>query len=117
MCRKPVLGSPDSSFTFSAVTLAAVLLATIPDMLEAAHIIPDQENGTDDPRNRIVLHHRAFDRGLLRIHPESLEFCVDPAHSAEALHLSRKDLTHLAKRPHPDALRWRWEWQEQKLRN
>jgi hypothetical protein len=85
-------------------------------MLEAAHIITDEENRTDDPRNGIVLcsnHHRAFDGGLLRIHPETLAFTAGQGRSLDVLRVSRTSLTHMSKLPHPDALRWRWRWKRQ----
>ena len=43
------------------------------DVLEAAHIIPVEYDGSDDPSNGLLLrrdYHRLFDKGLLRIHPD-----------------------------------------------
>jgi hypothetical protein len=81
-------------------------------MLEAAHIIPDEHKGTDDPRNGLVLcsnHHRAFDKGLLRISPETLEFAAEPPLDLDTVKVSRTNLKHLVRRPHPAALKWRWD--------
>ncbi len=87
------------------------------ELLEAAHIVPDEKNGSNDPRNGLVLcrnHHVALDRGLLAIHPESLEFHIRrDGPDKGLLGVTRNDLTHLERRPHLDALRWRWErWSE-----
>ncbi len=87
------------------------------ELLEAAHIVPDEKNGSNDPRNGLVLcrnHHVALDRGLLAIHPESLEFHIRrDGPDKGMLGVTRNDLTHLERRPHLDALRWRWErWSE-----
>ncbi len=83
------------------------------ELLEAAHIVPDEENGSNDPRNGLVLcrnHHVALDRGLLAIHPESLEIHFQrEGPDREMLGIPRNDLRHLRQRPHPDALRWRWQ--------
>ncbi|MGB1048947.1 MAG: HNH endonuclease [Rhodothermales bacterium] len=43
------------------------------DVLEAAHIIPVEYDGSDDPSNGLLLrrdYHRLFDKGLLRIFPD-----------------------------------------------
>jgi len=42
-------------------------------LLDAAHIVPDHEAGDASVQNGLglcVLHHRAFDRGLLRVRPD-----------------------------------------------
>jgi len=47
-------------------------------MLDAAHIIPVDEDGTDDPRNGLILcknHHAAFDRNLFVIN--SNDYSID----------------------------------------
>ena len=47
-------------------------------MLDAAHIVPVDEDGTDDPRNGLVLcknHHAAFDRNLFKINPD--DYSID----------------------------------------
>jgi len=50
-------------------------------LLDAAHIVPWREGGTDDPRNGIVfcaLHHRAFDAGLFSVEPTTLAIMTRP---------------------------------------
>ncbi len=82
------------------------------EVLDAAHLRPKNKNGSDDPRNGLVLcatHHRAFDAGLFSIHPETLVVHTRPqGPDHEALRITCPDLSHLPKRPHVDALKWAW---------
>ena len=84
----------------------------IPELLDAAHLCPKEEHGSDDPRNGLVLctlHHRALDRRLIRIDPTSLAVETPEGRpSIEDLHITRRDLTHLSNLPHADALNWLW---------
>ncbi|MBK8979645.1 MAG: HNH endonuclease [Planctomycetes bacterium] len=51
-------------------------------LLDAAHIVPDRDGGDASVQNGLglcVLHHRAFDRGLLRVRPD---YTVDVAPTA-----------------------------------
>lgn len=79
------------------------------DLLDA-HIRPKRDQGSDDPRNGLVLcatHHRAFDAGLFGIKPDTLVVhALDASPTVEELGLTRKDLSHLPRKPHPAALRW-----------
>jgi len=88
----------------------AVCDIDIPELLDAAHIIPKKYNGTDDPRNRIVLcslHHRAFDAGLFCIDPETLEIIYkEGGPQAEKLRVTHRNIRHLKIPPHLDALEW-----------
>ena len=85
----------------------------LPQLLDAAHIVPDERGGTDDPRNGLVLcalHHRAFDGGLIRIEPETTAVVVArKCHSLSLLNVTRQNLDHLARKPHSDALALRWK--------
>ena len=91
----------------------AVCDMSIPQVLDAAHLVPDRNQGSYDPRNGLVLcavHHRAFDAGLFAIEPKTLELRyreLEP--DADALRIDRASLHHLPKQPHEDALRWRWK--------
>jgi putative restriction endonuclease len=94
----------------------AVCDISIAEVLDAAHLRPRREYGSDDPRNGLVLcalHHRALDAGLFAIEPDSLkihfrEFGPD----ATALNIEHPTLGHLAMKPHRDALEWLWNrWQ------
>jgi hypothetical protein len=87
-------------------------------LLDAAHIGPKKEQGSDDPRNGLVLcpnHHRAFDAGLCAVDPERLEIrCKDGGPSAAALRIANASLAHLKRKPHKEALEWRWQRWKQK---
>ena len=85
----------------------------VKEMLDAAHIVPKSEKGADDARNGLVLSaslHRAYDRGLWAIHPESLKCVAKPGGpSLEAMGVTNASLLHLEQRPHKDALEWAWK--------
>jgi hypothetical protein len=83
-----------------------------PKLLEAAHLCPVEANGSDDPRNGLVMcltHHKAFDAGLLIIDPDSE--AVHPGQSVVNLRSIGVEVTsigHLKRSPHRDALAWAW---------
>ncbi len=80
-------------------------------MLEAAHVVPKEANGSDDPRNGLalcVLHHRMFDAALFGIEPDSLMLTAFNGYSLTDLRITRGSIRHLEAGPHKDALRWRW---------
>jgi len=85
----------------------------VANLLEAAHLCPKKENGSDDPRNGLVLcilHHRALDLGLVAIDPRTLSIHVRTSGpSYNTLRLTRDSILHLQKRPHEKALGWLWE--------
>jgi len=87
----------------------------IDGLLDAAHIRDKKFNGSDDPRNGLVLcalHHRALDRELLAIRPDGLLKNLPQGPSLLDLGVTRKDLSHLKRLPHGKALAWRWKrWQ------
>ncbi|MGQ4438078.1 HNH endonuclease [Streptomyces violaceoruber] len=88
----------------------------VPEMIEAAHLRPDADDGTDDPRNGLPLNaalHRAYDAHLFAIEPDTLEVLTRPQGPAlEELGIVTPHLRDLPRRPHADALRWRYrEWQ------
>jgi hypothetical protein len=90
---------------------------TVPELLDAAHICPKLTEGSDDPRNGMVLcanHHRAFDAGLFAIDPSSLEIhCRPDGPDRHALGLNFTSINHLHKPPHIRALSWLWtEWKK-----
>jgi putative restriction endonuclease len=86
---------------------------SVPELLDAAHIRPKGDHGSDDARNGLLLcasHHRAFDAGLFAIEPETTVIrCRPDGPGAKALSISRKSLAHLQQKPHSDALRWAWK--------
>lgn len=86
-------------------------------VLDAAHLFPKSNGGTDDPRNGIVFcaaHHRAFDAGLFIIEPRTLAIHSRAnGPSLEALRIKNADVSHLLKKPHQEALEWCWSrWSE-----
>jgi hypothetical protein len=90
----------------------AVCGLDVREMLEAAHIIPDEDEGPDDSRNGLVLcrnHHRAYDCGLFLIEPDTLALRVRESVSVDSLAITRTSFQHLSRKPHPEALRWRWD--------
>ena len=84
-------------------------------LLDAAHIRPIRDHGSDDPRNGLVLcaiHHRALDAGLFCINPDTLSICYhDKRADSTSLHITRENLHHLKNHPHRTALQWLWnQW-------
>jgi putative restriction endonuclease len=81
--------------------------------LDAAHLRPKEDDGSDDPRNGLVFcptHHRAFDSGLFAIEPVTLRLaCREGGPDAARLGIKRPAIDPLARAPHPDAVRWRWD--------
>ncbi len=78
-------------------------------LLDAAHVVPVKDRGSDHPENGIMLcanHHRAFDEGLVAIDPYSLRIHVRP--TAGSIRIENTVLVGLP--PHRDALLWRWNW-------
>ncbi len=86
-------------------------------LLQAAHIVPKERQGADDPRNGLVLcanHHLAFDTNLFAIEPDSLRICYQQANiDARALQIIYGDLSHLVSKPHKDAIVWRYDYWKQ----
>lgn len=80
----------------------------VQDLLEAAHIAAKQFDGCDDPRNGLVLcrnHHRALDKGLIVINPDTLSVEIHRTQSSSALGVTQTSIAHLRAMPAPEALR------------
>ncbi len=90
----------------------AVCGISAPQLLDAAHLRPKRERGSDDPRNGLVLcasHHRALDAGLFAIEPGSLRIrFTATGPDAASLRIDYPTLKHLPKKPHAEAIRWLW---------
>lgn len=90
----------------------AVCGISAPQLLDAAHLRPKRERGSDDPRNGLVLcasHHRALDAGLFAIEPSSLRIHTNTrGPDADSLRIDHATLEHLPKKPHAEALQWLW---------
>jgi predicted restriction endonuclease len=81
------------------------------ELIHAAHLVPDADRGTNDPRNGLPLcanHHFALDRGLATIEPVSTRVHVAQGRTHQTLGIQRTDLTHLPAQPADEALRFRW---------
>jgi putative restriction endonuclease len=91
----------------------AVCDIAVAQVVDAAHLRPVDEDGSDDPRNGLPLcatHHRAFDASLFGLEPGGALRIV-PAEggpSLRDLRITRADLAHLGALPHPEAVAWRW---------
>lgn len=83
------------------------------EMLDAAHVIPVEAGGSDDPRNSLLLNaaaHRAFDARLWAINPSTLQIETrEGGPPPPRMRLSNLDLSGFSKLPHQDALEWRYD--------
>ena len=94
------------------------------NLLDAAHILPDSEGGKPVVPNGLSLckiHHAAFDRSVIGVHPTELRVHVRDdvlreidgpmlQHGLQELHGERVLVPRSSgKRPDLDGLRWRWE--------
>ena len=81
-------------------------------LLDAAHVVGVEHDGSDDPRNGLIFcatHHRAFDADMFAIRPNDLQIISGKRQpSLNALGIDRVSLS-LPRPPHIEALRWRWE--------
>lgn len=109
--------SRSASFQFGVLkrygARCAVCGISIAAVIDAAHLCPVDEEGSDDPRNGLPLcatHHRAFDARLFGLEPGELRIVsAEGGPSLYDLRITHSDLTHLDALPHPEAVRWRWK--------
>jgi predicted restriction endonuclease len=91
----------------------AVCNLDVPQLLQAAHLVPVSDDGSFDPRNGLVLcytHHRALDVGLFAFEPDTTSVVLkDVGPGARALGITVDSLAHLNKKPHVEALTWCWK--------
>ena len=110
----------DPRFKFQVVKRhagkCAVTGISVVEMLDGAHVVPVADGGSDDPRNGLLLsasHHRAYDRHLWSINPETLEIEASPnGPNLKQMKFEKMNLSHLQEigsLPHPDALEIRYE--------
>ncbi len=95
----------------------AVCSITHPSLLKAAHIRGKREKGSDDWRNGLPLcstHHDAYDAQLFAIHPDTLSIIAAPDISPTAIGLDGDSLAVKQRKPHRDALLWRFELTQRK---
>lgn len=89
-------------------TACAVCEVAQRDLLQAAHLCPVEDGGSDDARNGLIFclnHHRAYDKRLFRIDPSSFRIVGD-SDSYTELGITRSSIHHLPRLPHPEALAW-----------
>lgn len=93
-------------------TRCAVCSVSVMGLLDAAHLRAYRDRGSDDPRNGLVLcatHHRAFDKRLFGIDPQTLEIeYLAEQPGVEELGISETSLRHLPASPHVLSLEWCW---------
>jgi putative restriction endonuclease len=83
-----------------------------PEVIEAAHIVPVSDDGSDWGGNGLLLcrnHHALYDLGKWCLDPEHLEVLPAPGKDLTALMVQRSNVRHLKQVPDPEALQWRWE--------
>ncbi|TKV28553.1 hypothetical protein FDK12_07795 [Arthrobacter sp. NamB2] len=98
----------------------AVCTMNIPGLVQAAHLVPKKNKGSDDPRNSLPLcanHHLALDRGYWAINPQTLAVHTSRKGPAAAqFGFTKQNLQHLRAQPHPEALERAWQtWQRHPL--
>lgn len=90
----------------------AVCDLAVIDLLDAAHLVPKAEDGSDDPRNGLplcALHHKALDKYLFAINPETLAVVTKPhGPSKSELGITKDNLAHLKAKPHQRAMDYCW---------
>ncbi|MBQ6923639.1 MAG: HNH endonuclease [Kiritimatiellae bacterium] len=83
---------------------------TMPEVLEAAHIIPFKYKGEDTRANGLAMRldiHQLFDTGHLRIHADGTVFLTDRARMDYGALIP--PVVHLPDYINRDFVRWRWD--------
>lgn len=83
------------------------------EVVQAAHIRPVSDNGSDWGGNGIWLcqnHHALFDAGVWSIRPDDHSVVAADGYETSSLLMEKSDVRHLSSLPFPDALEWRWKW-------
>jgi hypothetical protein len=79
--------------------------------LEAAHIIPVRDKGSDDKKNGLILcknHHKAFDDIFFRINFENYNLEIIKE-GKDSLKIIRENINHLTNKPGKKFLEWRYK--------
>ncbi|QPN64476.1 HNH endonuclease [Synechococcus sp. CBW1004] len=82
-----------------------------PEVIEAAHIVPVSNNGSDWSGNGLLVcrnHHALYDLGRWCLHPQHLEVVPATGHDLSSLQVIRSNVRHLRQSPDREALQWRW---------
>lgn len=83
-----------------------------PGFFTAAHLKDWAKRGPDEWWNGLPLcpnHHVLFDRGRIRVDPQSLQWVAHDNVSLTDLGVALRDLSGLASKPLPEMLQWKWE--------
>jgi len=86
--------------------------------LDAAHIIPVEDNGSDWDQNGMLLcknHHSLFDKGLWVVDPDYFEIIPFKNNDLSKMQIHRSNIRHLKVKPAQEALNWRWNDFQKKL--
>ena len=81
------------------------------EVIEAAHIVPVSDDGSDWGGNGLLLcrnHHALYDLGRWCLDPEHLEVVPAAGHDLSSLQVQRSNIRHLQQFPDRKALEWRW---------
>lgn len=82
-----------------------------PEVIEAAHIVPVSNDGSDWGGNGLLLcrkHHALYDLGRWCLDPEHLEVVPASGHDLTSLQVQRSNVRHLKQIPDQKTLQWRW---------
>ena len=88
------------------------------EVIEAAHIIPVEDNGSDWDQNGMLLcknHHSLFDKGLWVVDPDYFEIIPFKNNDLSKMQIHRSNIRHLKVKPAQEALNWRWNDFQKKL--
>jgi hypothetical protein len=86
-------------------------VCTINHFLEAAHIIPVRDKGSDNKKNGLILcknHHKAFDDIFFKINPENLKIEIIKEDKI-SLKVTKDNIQHLTNKPGKEFLEWRYK--------
>jgi len=93
------------------------LCSAPPEVIEAAHIVPVSDSGSDDSGNGLLLcrnHHALFDLGKWSLDPSTLDVVPGRGLDLGALLAESSSVSHLVHPPSREALEWRWKWFQQR---
>ena len=88
------------------------------EVIEAAHIVPVENDGSDWDQNGLLLcknHHSLFDKELWAIDPDYFEIIPYKNNDLSKMQIFRSNLRHLKVKPAQEGLIWRWESFQKKL--
>ena len=88
------------------------------EVIEAAHIVPVENDGSDWDQNGLLLcknHHSLFDKELWAIDPEYMEIIPYKNNDLSQMQIYRSNLRNLKAKPAKEALIWRWKSFQKKL--